>query len=217
MGQLLSCPFCRELFAEEEARACPDCDLPLVPLQKLPLSLEGQAEALANGVDPPEDQTLPLAYAGRGRAALGALAMGGLALFFAPWVSVERPDPLVLSGWDLASRNAPWLFGGAVGWFMLLPLLATRRTVNQLRGIRVIATLFCALTLGEAALLLLRPPHSEGYFTVGLVYQWGLYASGLCAALAAFFAARLGGSLADLRDLPVEVPAALRTTGETVH
>ena len=216
MGQLLSCPFCRELYAEDEGRICPDCDLPLVPLHQLPLSREGQAEAMEAGVDPAEDQQLPLSYPGRGRAPLLALSVLGLALFWAPWIALQRPDPVTLSGFDLASR-APWLFGGAIGWFILAPLVATRRTVNQLRGIRVVAVLFCAMTAGEVALLLLRPPQSEGYFSVGLAYQWGLYASGLCALTGASFAARLGGSLSDLRDLPVEVPTASRSELDRIH
>lgn len=217
MGELLSCPFCRELFAEDEGPNCPDCELPLVPLRQLPLSHDGKAEALQQGVDPPEDQTLPQLYMGRSRGALLLTSLAGLGLFWAPWVSVERPDSEVLSGFDLASSNAPWLFGGAVGWFILVPLLLSRRSVSELRGIRVIATLFCAMTLGEASMLLLRPPQSEGYFSIGLEYQWGLFGSALVALVGGYFAMRLGGSLADLRDLPVEVPAEAPHPQDPLH
>lgn len=217
MGELLSCPFCRELFARDEGPNCPECELPLVPLHQLPLSLEGQAEAASLSVDPPEDQRLPFLYWKRGRGALLLCAGAGLLLFTESWVTMERPDPIGLSGFDLATSNAPWLWGGAVGWFMILPLILSRRTVNQLRGVRVIATLFAAMTLGETLMLLLRPPETHEYFGIGLQYAWGLYASALVASLGIALAIRLGGSLEDLRDLPVEVPDARPQTGEALH
>src|SRR5690606_21943844 len=138
-------------------------------------------------------------------------------LFFGPWVSLERPDEITLTGHDLATANAPWLWGGAVGWFILVPLLASRRTVNQLRGIRVMATFFPLLTLGEAAMLLINPPEAHRYFGPGLEYTWGLFASATVALLAMIVGARLGGSTEDLRDLPLELPVSGPRTGEPLH
>lgn len=218
MGELLSCPFCRELFSQDEGPKCPECDLPLVPLRQLPLSAEGQAEAALENSDPPEDQRFPLLFFKRGRGMLSVVALIGLGLFLQPWISLGRPDPVTLSGFDLATSNAPWLWGGAVGWFLIIPLVLSRRTVNELRGVRVIATLFAALTLGEVALLLTLPPQTHEYFSVELEYAWGIYASGVLAALGVFLGIRLGGSLGDLRDVPVEIPSADRPqTGEAIH
>lgn len=218
MGELLSCPFCRELFARDEGPRCPECDLPLVPLHQLPLSLDGQAEAAEGPVDPPEDQKLPLLFFRRGRGLVPALALFGLLLFFAPWVSLMRPDEIELSGFDLATSNAPWLFGGAVGWFLLPPLVLSRRTLNQLRGIRVVCTLFSAMTAGEAAMMLLNPPAEHGYFATGLDYGWGIYSSLVVSVLGAAASMRLGGSMNDLRDVPVLVPPKdARRPGEEVH
>lgn len=217
MGDLLSCPFCRELFSQDEGPNCPECELPLVPLNKLPLSLDAQADLALLPRDPPEDQTLPFAYFGRARGPSILTALIGVGLFFAPWVSLERPDEITLTGHDLAMAGAPWLFGGVVGWFILVPLVLSRRSVNQLRGIRVIASFFAALTLGETALLLLRPPEAHGYFGPGLQYTWGLFASAACAALGLFLSARLGGSLEDLRDLPLEIPVSGPSSGEPLH
>jgi hypothetical protein len=218
MGELLSCPFCRELFAEDEGPRCPECDLPLVPLRDLPLSREGLAELAAEeDVDPPEDQRLPALYLGRGRGAGVMCALGGLALFFAPWVSLKRPDEILLSGQELAASSSPWLWGGAVGWFILVPLFLSRRTVNEMVGIRVVAAFFPLLTLGEVSLLLLRPPIDHRYFSSGLEYGWGLYASGLVALCGILIGARLGGSQKDLRDLPVPIPPSGPRGGESLH
>lgn len=218
MAELLSCPFCRELFSEDEGPCCPDCDLPLVPLHKLPLSQEGREEAALEGVEPPQDQSLPLAYWGRGRGWLPLVALLGLILFYLPWVSLQRPDVITLSGADLASSNAPWLWGGAVGWFLSIPLVLSRRTVNQLVGIRIITAFFCMLTAGEVTLLLLWPPNEHGYFSAGLSYEWALYASLLVSLLGTLLSTLLGGSVSDFRDLPVDIPAGDRNhPNETVH
>jgi len=219
MGELLSCPFCRELYSEEEGPKCPECDLPLVRLRDLPLSLEGQAELLETqgSIDPPEDQRLPAWYLGRGKGASILLGAFGLALFFSPWVSLTRPEEITLSGHDLATTNAPWLWGGAIGFFLLIPLVFSRRTVRELMGIRVMACFFPLLTLGEAALLLAHPPEGHRYFGSGLAYEWGLYASALVAALCIVVGARLGGSLSDMRDLPVKVPSAGPSPADQLH
>jgi hypothetical protein len=179
--------------------------------------LEGQAEAAERTVDLPEDQTLPFTYAGRGRGAGAALAAIGLALFFAPWVTLERPDEITLTGHDLATANAPWIWGGAVGYFILILLLLSRRTVNQLYGIRAIAGFFPLMTLGEVAMLLFNPPEAHRYFGPGLEYTWGLYASALSAIVCIVVSVRLGGSLKDFRDLPLEVPASGPATDENLH
>lgn len=205
MGKLLSCPFCRELFSQGEAEVCPECGLSLVALSKLPLSLDGQEEARLRGeLDPPEDQKLPLFYAGRGRGLLCVWACSGLFLFFQPWASLLRPSPIALAGFDLARANAPWLWGGAIGWFLTVPLAMSRRTVHQMRGVRAIVTLFALMTLGETCLLLLRPPSDHAFFSSGLRYEWGLYLSGAVSLAASLAGLRFGGSDRDFRDLPLD-------------
>lgn len=215
MPRLLSCPFCRELFGADEGPRCPHCDLPLVALDKLPPSAEALAEEPLVPADPPEDQRQNWLYSGRGRGLLFCLAAVGLLLFFSPWVSLERPDPVVWSGFDLARGNLGFLWGGAIGWFLLLPLVATRRSVTELRGIRVIAFTFAVMTFGEGLLLLLRPPVENAYFSARLDYRWGLYASTAVSLLAAFVALRLGGSLQDLRDL--QAAPERRGPGDPLH
>lgn len=218
MGKLLSCPFCRELFSQGEAKVCPECGLSLVALSKLPLSLDGQEEARLRGeLDPPEDQKLPSLYLGRGRGLLCALAVGGLFLFFQPWASILRPSAIALSGFDLARANAPWLWGGAIGWFLMVPLVWSRRTVHQMRGVRAIATFFALMTGGETCLLLLSPPTDHAFFSSGLSYEWGLYLSGALSFVASLVCVRFGGSDRDFRDLPLNLPPLRVDQNEARH
>lgn len=202
VGRLLACPFCRELYTRDESTRCPQCDLPLVPMERLPLSLDAQAEQDARPYVPPEYRRLSPWFWRRGRGVVAALALCGLGLFFAPWVHLTHADEVTLRGFDLARGNATWLWGGAVGWFLSVPLVLSRRSVVDLRGIRVIAATFAAMTLVEVGFLLVRPPAEHGYFSYGLAYAWGLYASGVVSLVAVVAALRLGGRVEDLRDLP---------------
>jgi hypothetical protein len=181
--------------------------------------MEGRAEALTTqgSVDPPEDQRLPATYLGRGKGAAALLGALGLGLFFAPWVELARPDSVTLTGHDLATTNAPWLWGGAIGFFLLIPLVVSRRSVAELVGVRIISAFFPLLTLGEAAMLLLNPPSTHSYFSSGLSYSWGLYLSGVVAGAAVLVGARLGGSLKDFRDLPLDLPESGPTKADQVH
>ncbi len=216
MGTLLACPFCRELYGRGEADRCPTCDIPLVDLEKLPLSHEAALEELAN-LDAPFDRTLPLLYAGRGRGVLFGLALLGLGAFFAPWVTLERPEPIALSAFELARGNARWLWGGAVGWFLLVAIVASRRTVNELRGARVVAVAFPLMTAIEIGWMLARPPTESRFFSSGLAYGPGLFASLALALAAAFVGARLGGPSDEHHDLLTPLEDAPREPGEPLH
>ncbi|MCH2107693.1 MAG: hypothetical protein MK135_00045 [Polyangiaceae bacterium] len=218
MGELLACPFCRELYSRGEAEVCPGCELRLVPLHRLPPSYQAEQEDHLEGTqDAPYDRNLGWRWLGRGRGPLLFLSSCGLLLFFCPWASFLRPDPLDLSGFDMAKTFAPWLFGGAIGWFLLIPLLLTRTTIRRLRGLRVIASLFSALTLGEVLLLAQRPPSGSRYFSYGFEYEWAFWLSGFISAVALYFSFRLGGSIEDLRDLPFSVDQQLLPGQKEVH
>lgn len=186
-------------------------------MNSLPPSWEAEAEFGSFVEEAPEDRRLPWTYLGRGRGALLGLALCGLAAFWAPWVELERPEWVTLSGYDLARGNAGWLWGGAIGWFLLIPLLLSRRTVYQLRGIRVIACTFALMTGGEALLLYLKPPASHVYYGPGLSWSWGLFVSAALSFLAAFVSVRLGGTLTDFRDLPGAARVGDRQIGEAIH
>lgn len=223
MARLLACPFCRELYRETEHQRCPECEVLLQPLERLPPSLDALHEEAASGeVVAPEDRTLPFSYVRRGRGALVVLAVLGLVAFFMPWVVMHSPETAVYSGFDLAHGRAGWLWGGAIAWFLMIPLVITRRSIYRMRGVRIITTLFALMTLGEVVMLLSLPPHRHGpYVMFDYSWGWGLFASGLISLLATFFAARFGGRIDDLPALPWEDSRGRRhvesSHGETVH
>jgi hypothetical protein len=200
VARLLACPFCRDLHAAGETDGtCPVCGVALQAMEKLPPSFEvAQEEAAELDRIPLEDRRLPWSFVGRGRGALLGLSALGLFAFFMPWVVMTKPELAALSGFDLARGRAGWLWGGAVGWFMMLPLVWTRRTIMQMRGVRIITALFAALTLGEVLMLLALPPQGGGRVPIAFSWGWGLQASLAISVLAVFCAARLGGRIDDL-------------------
>jgi hypothetical protein len=209
--QLLACPFCRELFAKAEHERCPNCDVKLIAMHKLPPSLEVRAELDAE--TPPELTALPWTYWRRGRGALIALSILGIAFFFGPWIELVRPELTTVSGYELAHSHAGWLWGGVLGYFIMIPLVFTRRHVRALRGVRVICTVLALMTLSEVAMLVLVPPAQSSVVRVEFHFGWALIASGVVSLLATLVALRLGGKVEDLRELP----RAETSAGHTVH
>ncbi len=209
MSDLVACPFCRQLFEPGEASACPDCGLGLKDLAKLPPSYDAKIEYPEEPI-PPHMETLPWTYLGRGRALLLALACLGFAVFFAPWVAESAPELRVLSGFDLA-RISGFFWGPAVAWFVLFPLVLTRRSVHKMRGARVAVAFLAAIALITVALLLWHPPRPSLYRPVRIEWGWGIYASAAAALAAVLAAFRFGGTL---DDLPTR---ATRRGDETLH
>ncbi len=209
---LLSCPFCRTLYTTSEAKICPECGLELIALERLRPSDESEAE----GQSPrwPEHETLPWTFWGRGRGPLLVLALLGLAAFFLPWVELTFPDRELRSGFELARGRAGWLWGGAVGWFVLLPLVWSRRSIAALRGIRPISAAFAVMTLAEVLMLIVVPPSVR---PVPMRYEWafGLHVSAAVSAIATLVALRLGGSLPPLPMASTVAPKS--SDGETIH
>lgn len=221
VARLLACPFCRSLFASAEARQCPECGVKLVPMENLPESLDVAAEEAAAGeIVLPEQRRLPWNYFGRMRGALLLIALCGLGLFFAPWVELRMPEFSVRSGFDLARGRAGWLWGGAAGWFIMLPLLWTRRTIQRLRGIRLVTALFASMTLIEACMLLATPPQSRHGLPLEMVWRWGIYGSLVNSLLGLAAALRLGGTLQDLPRIVTDIASpdpGQTSSGETLH
>jgi hypothetical protein len=177
------------------------------------LELSDEARALEPEAElPPEHRPFRWDDFGRGRGALLALALLGIAAFFCPWVIVSRPEDMVLRGFDLARGRAGWLWGGATGFFVLLPLLWTRRTIAALRGARVIATLFAAMTWLEIVVLLAFPPR-RSMVPIELEWRWGVYASAAVSLIATLVAVRLGGRLPK----PSAIDADAASAGRVVH
>lgn len=209
MTDLVACPFCRQMFEPGEASACPDCGLGLKDLAKLPPSYDARLEYPEEPI-PPHLQTLPWTYLGRNRALLLGLSLAGFALFFAPWVHETAPELQTLSGFGLAKISG-FFWAPAVAWFVLFPLVLTRRSVFKMRGARVAVGFLAATVLLTIGNLLARPPAGSRYMPVHIQWSWGIFAAG-AVALASLLAAFGFGGRVD--DLPTR---ETRTGDETLH
>lgn len=196
MSDLVACPFCRQLFEPGEASACPDCGLGLKDLGKLPPSYDAMLEEPPIPT-PPHMETLPWTFGGRNRALLLGLSVLGLAAFFAPWVHETAPELRQLSGLGLA-RLSGFFWAPAVAWFVLFPLVLSRRSVHAMRGSRIAVGFLGAIAATTVGMLYTHPPRPSLHRVVRIEWGWGLYASFVLGLLAILAAARFGGSLKDL-------------------
>jgi hypothetical protein len=218
VSRLLACPFCRELFDANEAEQCPECDIPLAPLERLPLSLDAIEQQAAEWEhNPPEDQQRSWLDLSHGRGLLLGIALGSLICFWlAPWVDITSPTTATRSGYSLARGPIGWLWGGAVGWAVSVALVLSRRSLRQMRGIRPILSVFAAMTSSEIVLLVCLSPKGSAQLHYAYAWAWGLYAS-LALSIAGIMAAlRFGGSRLDQPRAPRE-PAAPDERPQLLH
>jgi hypothetical protein len=151
----------------------------------------------------------------RGRGALLAIAALELALFaLAPWVSLTSPYPAVRTGLSLARGPLGFLWGGASAWLVTLALVASRRTIRQMRGVRVILILFAAMTASEILMIMVMSPTSTRDVPVAYEWCWGLYAALAASVLGVIVAARFGGAAAPT-PRPEPTRAATPATSES--
>jgi hypothetical protein len=196
-AMLLACPFCREMFEEGEAKACPVCGMELTKFDKLPPSLDAIHDE--GGVPlAPELELLPWAYLGRGKGPLVVLGAIGVVLFFLPWVQLTLPYIDAKSGFDLAHQRIGWLWAAFVGWTVLIPTVLSRRNIAQLRGARVAAAFLAAIPAVAVTILLSKPPHG-GIVPVRYTWDWPIYAMLAVSLTAIAFAIRLGGRADDIK------------------
>jgi hypothetical protein len=196
MTDLVACPFCRQLFEPGEASACPDCGLRLRELAKLPPSYDAQVE-YPELPTPPHMETLPWTFWGRNRALLLVIALLGVAAFFAPWVHESAPELRDLSGFGLA-RLRSYFWAPATAWFVVFPLVLTRRSIHKMRGARVAVAFLAGIALVTVGNLILRPPTGGPHVPVRIEWAWGLYASGAVALAGVLAALGFGGRVDDL-------------------
>ena len=191
---LVACPFCREMFEVAEAKECPVCGMKLVEFSKLPPSRETHDEfGLPRD---PAHEPLPWTYVGRMRGALLAVALVGMALFFLPWIHETLPDDFRLSGFSLA-RRLGWVWGAGVGWLVLVPTVASRRTIAQMRGARVAAAFLSAASLVSCTNLLFFPPHGR-FYKPHFVFEPAFWLTMAVSAIAVVLSLFLGGRVDDI-------------------
>lgn len=206
---LVACPFCREMFASGEHPSCPVCGVELVATHKLPTSQAELDEEAAR--TPPDEEVLPWTYPGRSRAALVALAAVGLVAFMLPWVRETAPENHVYSGLELAQRIG-WSWAPAVAWFVMIPLVASRRSVARMRGARVAVGFLAAIALATVVVRVLFAPVSTHLRTVRFTWGEGMWLNAAIAVVAIGAAIRFGGSATSLVSAKVKRP-----TDETLH
>ena len=218
MSRLLACPFCRELFDASEAEQCPECDIPLAPLERLPPSLEVIEEQAAEWErNPADDQQRSWLDFSRGRGLLLGIALCSLLCFWlAPWVDVTSPTSATRSGYSLARGPIGWLWGGAVGWGVSVALVLSRRSLRQMRGIRPILSVFAAMTASEILLLVCLSPRGSPQLHYAYAWAWGLYASLLLSIAGILAAVRFGGPQLDPPRAPHE-PAVPQERPQLLH
>jgi hypothetical protein len=193
---LLACPFCREMFEEGEAKACPVCGMALAQLHKLPPSIDAMHDE-AGVPTAPELEPLPLSYLGRGKGPLAVLGLAGLAFFFLPWVRLTMPYIDAKSAFDLAHERIGWLWGICAAWVVLVPTVLSRRSIVQMRGARVAAAFLSAIPTVAIGILLAKPPKGA-IIPVKYTWDWPMWATLGVSLLAIAFSVRLGGSLDDI-------------------
>jgi hypothetical protein len=197
MGKsLLACPFCREMFAHGEASSCPTCGLALARLDTLPRSVDHDEEGEAVAA---EDQPLPPTYVGRGRGWLAALGLLGMLAFVAPWVHETAPEIRTMNGFELA-RRLGWIWGAFVAFFVLVPVVLSRRTIRAMRGARAAVAFLGAIPAIAAIVRLVTTPKAAPMLPVRVEWGVGLYAVGLMGLLVVASAPWFGHARSDRRD-----------------
>jgi hypothetical protein len=191
---IVACPFCREMFERAEAKSCPVCGIALQAIEKLPPAPTLAHELEDDGIPiAPEHVPFPATYLGRGRGTIVALGLVGIVLFFLTWVHVTLPYVIELSGFDLARRQG-FSWAGGVAWVVLVPTVASRRTIAQLRGARVAAGFLSFIPAFTAAIIAVFTP-PQGILHVRFTYGWPLWATLGLSLVAAGLSTRLGGRL----------------------
>jgi hypothetical protein len=207
---IVACPFCREMFDLEEASSCPVCGIPLQSLEKLPPAKTLLHELEDDGIPPaPENIPFPVTFLGRARGPMILLGVIGLALFFAPWIHLTLPYVDDLSGFDLARRGG-WSWGAAVAWVVMVPTVASRRTIAQLRGARFAACFLSVIPVVTLSVLMLFPPQ-RGVVPVRFTYGWPFWATFAVSLIATVVGSRLGGRV-EVMDVPTGT-----SVGQTLH
>jgi hypothetical protein len=208
-GVLLACPFCRQMFTKGEASECPTCGLRLASFESLPLSHDALAEDEA-APPAPEDTRLPFTYWRRGRGALAALGLAGMALFFAPWLHETAPELRQLNGFGLAQKLG-YLWGPFAAFLVLVPVALSRRTVRAMRGARVAVAFLSAIPVIGVAVRLAVVPKPRGLVPLRFEWGWGLYATAVVGLVGLALAYWFGGRTDDMPS------AEKRPEGSTLH
>jgi magnesium-transporting ATPase (P-type) len=210
MNRLIACPFCRQMFELGEARACPECGLALEDITKLPPLAASLDDEEPLEVLPPDMEQLSWTYLGRGRGALTLVAVLGLGAFFLPWMHEMAPELRVWTGLRFAERLS-WMWAPFVSWFVMVPLVLSRRSIHAMRGARFAVGLMALIVIMTAIMRIIVVPQSSRFLPVRYEWSYGLWSTLVLGLVALVFAIRFGGSRIDMPSTQA------RRGAETVH
>jgi hypothetical protein len=214
-GGLRACPFCRELATDDDPDTCPECGIALRDLRSLPRSADADAvheEDRAHALAPiPQAEPLPWTHVGRGRGVLLGIALLGLIAFHAPWAIQTLPESVSYSAAELA-RKQSFFWSAFAAWLVLVPAVASRRTLLRMVSARLPITFLSAMPGLWCAFLLTRPTR---VVRSGVPFEYhfgpGFWATLVLSVVATLVAIRFGGRLDD-----VEVRHG-SSAGEVLH
>lgn len=176
--KILFCPFCRDGF--EGIAECPEHELTLLPIDRLPRPAERPFGGVAFFADP---------RSGRGGVLLGAgLVVVG---FLAPLVRARGLDASALEVAIDGAHNLWFTPGAALG---VLWVLWARRSRLEMRGARLAVL---GLTLAGVLPLIYtsrRIALVAGAYVAEVEWRWGLATMVAGLAVAALASTRLGAS-----------------------
>jgi hypothetical protein len=204
MSGLIACPFCREMFKQGEAKVCPACGLRLEKLDDLPPA-KVHGDELAEEI-PPDEEKLPFWYWARGRGALLLLSLAGLVAFFLPWGNELMPEKRTLTGADFASHLG-WMWAPLVAWMVMIPLVASRRSIYRMRGARVATGFLSGIALITVAMRIVFVPHGTALDPHRFTWSYGLYLTGAIALAAVYFSIGFGGPIDKLSSAKTKRPS----------
>lgn len=205
---LRACPFCRELFTEDEGDTCPECGVSLRDHAELPPSPE--AEALLHeeaGGKPlehtiPQAEMLPWGDMSRGRGILLACALGGLAAFWVlPWMHQTLPQAIDYPAPELARHMTRHFWATFTAWLVLFPAVLSRRTLLKMHGARPALMVLSALPALWCATLLLKGTRVVDRMGIPHEWHWGVgfWATLALSIVATVVSFRFGGRLDDVK------------------
>lgn len=197
MNRLIACPFCRQMFELGEARACPECGLQLEDITKLPPAAASLDDDEPVEEVPPHLEVLPWSYLGRGRGALALIALLGLGAFFLPWMQETAPELREWTGLRFAERLS-WMWAPFVSWFVLVPLVLSRRSIHAMRGARFAVGMMALIVVMTVIMRVAVVPQSSRFMPVRFEWSYGLWLTLFLGVFALIFALRFGGSIVDL-------------------
>ncbi len=182
----LFCPFCRECF-EGEAQ-CPEHELPLVPFERLPKMRRVVGD----------DERLSAWDLRFGRGIVGLAAATILLGFAAPLVTSTIDAPLTVDGFRMAVGVAPNLWVVPCVALALVVILGRRRTLVEMRSMRLAVPLLAGLVASSLAYSLWRVHHAAALLAmrigrpVTIEVRWGTWVLGAAVVLGCVGGARLG-------------------------